>query len=36
MINMKKLRIICIFLMPYHLHQSDKQFESAKQKLSAK
>jgi hypothetical protein len=31
MINMKNLRLIYRFLMPYHLHQSDKQFENAKQ-----
>jgi hypothetical protein len=31
MINMKKLRLIHSFLMPYHLHQSDKRFENAEQ-----
>jgi hypothetical protein len=35
-INMKKLCLIYSFLMPYHLHQSDKRFENAKKKLSAK
>jgi hypothetical protein len=31
MINMKKLRLIYSFLMPYHLHQSDKRFKNYKQ-----
>jgi hypothetical protein len=31
MINKKKLRLIHSFLMPYHLHQSDKRFENAEQ-----
>jgi hypothetical protein len=31
MINMKKLRLIHSFLMPYHLHQSDKWFKNAEQ-----
>jgi hypothetical protein len=31
MINMKKLHLIHSFLMPYHLHQSDKRFENAEQ-----
>jgi hypothetical protein len=31
MVNMKKLCLIYSFLMPYHLHQSGKRFENAKQ-----
>jgi hypothetical protein len=31
MINIKKLRLLYSFLMPYHLHQSDKRFENASQ-----
>jgi hypothetical protein len=31
MINIKKLYLIHSFLMPYHLHQSDKRFENAEQ-----
>jgi hypothetical protein len=36
MINMKKLRLIYSFLMPYYLHPSDKLFENAKQKTVRK
>jgi hypothetical protein len=31
MIQMKKLRLIRSFLMPYDLRQSDKRFENANQ-----
>jgi hypothetical protein len=36
MINMKKLHLIHSFLMPYHLHQSEKRFENAEQNIFQK